>query len=599
MELHAMYSDTVRSLESSTAGKATIGPYLAHTRVAYFSMEIALRAEMHTYSGGLGVLAGDTARACADLELPMVFVTLISRKGYLQQAIDAAGHQQDHDDPWDTNAFCTPLRAKVAVVIEGHEVWVRPWLYPLYSPTGYSIPILLLDTDLPENRPEDRGITDQLYGGDEVYRLKQEIVLGIGGLRLLPALGFHVSTYHLNEGHAALLALDLLRRSSRPSDQVKAGGLKYSISRVREACIFTTHTPVDAGHDRFSYELFAHLLQGYIEPDQVRQLAGDDRLNMTRLALNLSGYINGVAMRHAQVATRMFPGYDIRAVTNGVHAPTWAHPAFAALFNRHASGWGYLPTVMMAFDQLPADEVWQAHQQAKGDLIELVARTSGVTLDPEVPILGYARRFAIYKRPGLLFSDLERLKAIHAAHPFQIVMAGKAHPRDEGAKQQIREVHEHIHALAPQIRIAFLPNYDLDIARTIIAGADVWLNTPEKPLEASGTSGMKAAINGVLNLSSVDGWWVEGWIEGVTGWAIGTAAPVPDATAEALYDKLDRVVLPMYHQNRDGWVWMMRQAISKIGSTFNTHSMMRRYATEAYLQRRPGRRVGAHAPRTL
>ena len=589
-----MSMDTLALPESSNVAKATIGPYLGHTRVAYFSMEIALRTEIHTYSGGLGVLAGDTARASADLELPMVFVTLLCRQGYLRQGIDATGRQVDQADPWTPRDYATPLRAKVALLIEGHEVWVRPWLYPLESLVGHTVPVLFLDTDLPENRPEDRGITDMLYGGDETYRLKQEIVLGIGGLRLLSALGFQIATYHLNEGHAALLALDLLRRYPRPPDQVAPGELKYDVARVREQCIFTTHTPVEAGHDRFSYELFGHLLQGYVDLAQVRHLAGES-LNMTRLALSLSAYINGVAIRHAEVTTRMFPGYDIRAVTNGVHLPTWVHPAFAELFNRHSREWGYLPEVMVRFDQLPDQDVWNAHLRAKQDLIEMVDRIAGVRLDPDLPLIGFARRVATYKRPGLLFSDLERLRAIHAARPFQMIIAGKAHPHDGPAKDLIHRLHEVMAQLSPDIRIAFLPNYDLGIAGQVIAGPDIWLNNPEPPLEASGTSGMKAAVNGVLNLSVLDGWWVEACIEGVTGWAIGNDRhDACTASAADLYDTLEHVVLPLYYDDRERWIWMMRQSISKIGSTFNAHRMMRRYAAEAYLPRRPVSRTGPY-----
>lgn len=569
-----------------SASILTIGPYLARTRVAYFSMEIALHPEIHTYSGGLGVLAGDTARTSADLSLPMVFVTLLCRHGYLHQEIDAEGRQVDHPDPWSPEDHATPLRVKVALLIEGREVWVRPWLYLLKSPAGGSAPVLLLDTDLPENQAEDRHITSALYGGDHVYRLKQEIVLGIGGLRILGALGFQIASYHLNEGHAALLALDLLRRYPRPPDQVSPGQLRYDVAQVRERCIFTTHTPVDAGHDRFSYELFGHLLQGFVELDQLRQLAGSDRLNMTRLALSLSGYINGVAVKHAEVATRMFPDYRIRAVTNGIHVPTWAHPAFSELFNRHSKDWGYLPMNMLRFDQLPPEDVWRAHVSAKADLIALTRRITGVSLDPELPILGFARRVATYKRPGLLFSDLERLAAIHAVRPFQLVFAGKAHPHDGPAKELIRDIHQVIAKLAPTLSIAFLPNYDLGIAPIVIAGADVWLNTPEPPLEASGTSGMKAAINGVLNLSVLDGWWIEACIEGVTGWSIDDDGKGShSASAAHLYDKLEHTVLPLYYEQRERWIWMMMQSISKIGSTFNSHRMMLRYIAEAYLPR--------------
>lgn len=571
---------------------ATIGPYLARTRVAYFSMEIALQAEIHTYSGGLGVLAGDTARTSADLALPMAFVTLLYRQGYLRQEIDPHGRQVDLADPWSPEDHATPLRAKVALVVEGREVWIRPWLYVLISPAGGSTPVLLLDTDLPENHADDRGITNALYAGDSAYRLKQEIVLGIGGLRILSALGFQIARYHLNEGHAALLALDLLRRHPRPPDQVSPSQLHYDVAQVRERCVFTTHTPVEAGHDCFSYELFGHLLQGYFPLDQLRQLAGSDRLNMTRLALALSGYINGVAVKHAEVTTRMFPDYDIRAVTNGIHVRSWVHPAFAQLFNRHSHDWGYLPMHMLRFDQLPAEAVWCAHTSAKADLIALTHRLSGIELDPQLPILGFARRVTTYKRPGLLFSDLERLTAIHAQHPFQLVFAGKAHPHDGPAKELIHELNQVIAKLAPVVRIAFLPNYDLGIAPVVVAGADVWLNTPEPPLEASGTSGMKAAVNGVLNLSVLDGWWIEACIEGVTGWSIGDGVyDGHPASAAHLYDKLEHSVLPLFYNQHERWVWMMQQSISKIGSFFSSHRMMLRYVAEAYLPRHGARDV--------
>lgn len=576
----------------------TIGPFLGYTRIAYFSMEIAVRVEMHTYSGGLGVLAGDTARAAADLELPMVFVTLLCRMGYLRQEIDVDGAQVESADPWPPERYAIPLRAKVAVIIEGREVWVRPWLYKLESALGNPVPVLLLDTDLPENAADDRRITDTLYGGGDVYRLKQEIVLGIAGLRVLQALGFQISTYHLNEGHAALLALDLLRRYPRPPDALSESEISYDIARVRSACIFTTHTPVEAGHDRFSYALFEHLLQGYIGLDQLRLLAGANDLNMTLLALNLSGYVNGVAIRHAKTATEMFPGYDIRAVTNGVHVPSWAHPAYAELFNRFSHDWGFDPEVFVRFDQLPDDAVWAAHQAAKADLLAMVASRTGVQLDPIQPVFGFARRMTAYKRPDLLFTDIERLRAIHAHWPFQIVLSGKAHPHDQPGKDLVRRLHELMRELAPDLPIVFIPNYDLDIAKVLVAGADVWLNTPQPPLEASGTSGMKAAVNGVVNFSVLDGWWVEACIEGVTGWAIEDHLGNQLAST-SLYDKLEHELLPLYYTNRAKWIWMMKQSISKIGSFFNSHRMMRRYAAEAYIQRRPAARIGSHGNRIV
>jgi glycogen phosphorylase len=568
----------------------TIGPYVGSTDIAYFTMEIALRPEMHTYSGGLGVLAGDTARSCADLELPIVFVTLIHRQGYLRQEINGNGDQIEHPDPWTPEDFATPLRAKVACLIEGREVWVRPWLHVLASGPGLDVPVLLLDTDLHENAPEDRRITDTLYGGDQTYRFKQEIVLGIGGLRILQALGFDIRRYHMNEGHAALLALDLLRRHPRPLDEVLPGQLRYNVGPVRERCVFTTHTPVDAGHDRFPYSMLEHLLQGYVDTEQVKIIAGENELNMTRLALNLSDFVNGVASRHAETTTRMFPGYKIRAISNGVHLPTWAHESFRLLFTDHFPAWAHEPEAMVRLDQLPDDGVWQAHTTAKSDLVLLVKERTGIELDPSVPTLGFARRMTAYKRPDLLFTDLDQLLQINSRHPFQLVMAGKSHPNDGSGKFLIRRIHDHIGELRHHMRIAFLPNYDMELAETLVAGADVWLNTPEPPLEASGTSGMKAALNGVLNLSVLDGWWVEAAIEGVTGWSIGqdgghNGAPgQARANAQDLYQKLESVVLPLYYHDRGRWIWMMKQSISKIAGYFNTQRMMRRYAAEAYLR---------------
>lgn len=566
----------------------TIGPFLADARIAYFSMEIAIDPRMHTYSGGLGVLAGDTARSAADLELPMVFVTLVCHQGYLRQEIDANGWQIDHPDPWNVREHAEPLRSKIALLIEGREVWIRPWLVVLRGHTGSSLPVLLLDTDLPENAPRDREITHRLYGGDRAYRLKQEAVLGIGGLRILQALGFTIRNYHLNEGHAALLALDLLRRVPRSADQVGKGMVAYDVDAVRRQCIFTTHTPIAAGHDRFDYDLFDQILAGYFPREQLRLLAGSDELNMTQLALNLSSFVNGVAERHALTSAGMFPGYRIRAVTNGVHLPTWTHPAFVDLFNAHSHCWAHDPQTMVQFDHLPAAGVAKAHRVAKLGLIERVRSETGVELDPDLPILGYARRMTSYKRPHMLFHDLERLKAIHRAYPFQVVMAGKAHPADTPGKETIQRIHRHIRELGAAPRVVFLPGYDVNLAKVIVPGVDIWLNTPEPPLEASGTSGMKAALNGVLNLSVLDGWWIEACMEGITGWAIGHDGEPTNASSHPadLYDKLERVVLPLYFNDRDRWIWMMRQAISKIPPYFNTQRMMRRYAAEAYIVRR-------------
>lgn len=554
-------------------------------RIAYFSMEIALRNEIPTYSGGLGVLAGDTVRSCADLELPLIAVSLVSRAGHFRQKLDDKGRQSEEPDWWKPGQWATPLEAKIAVDIEGRAVWVGGWLYVLKGHTNGRVPVILLDTDLDENQPGDREITHYLYGGDASYRLKQEIVLGLGGLRILQALGFTILQYHMNEGHSALLALELLRKYKHPPNEMRAGELPYDIPRVRELCNFTTHTPVEAGQDKFPYDMVKRLLGDYIDIVTLKSLAGQDNLNMTRLALNLSQYVNGVAKRHAEVSERLYAGYRIHAVTNGVHPFTWTAASFASLYDKYLPGWCHQPELLVRADQIPDEAIWNAHVQAKQSLIEKVNTICSVSMDPEVPIFGYARRMTEYKRPDLLFTDIERLKSIARKRPFQVVLAGKAHPLDKGGKRLIELLYSHMRELSDVIRIAYFPNYDMEIALRMVSGVDAWLNTPLKPFEASGTSGMKAAFNGVPHLSVLDGWWLEGYIEGVTGWAVGDSEDSDNGDdADSLYKKLEMTVLPMYYENRAGWVGVMKGAICKNASYFNSHRMMRRYATEAYIR---------------
>jgi len=504
--------------------------FLQEPRIAYFSMEMALRSEIPTYAGGLGVLAGDTLRTAADLSLPLVGVTLISRAGYFRQQIDSGGRQLELPASWEPSRWARPLDAKVAVRIEGRPVWVRAWLYRIESHLGGRAPVILLDTDLPENAPADREITHFLYGGDDEYRLKQEMILGMGGVRVLHALGFKVSAYHMNEGHSALLGVELLRRFTYPQNDLRGDESPYDVPRVRDLCRFTTHTPVEAGHDRFSYELVARLFgdsnnNGGGTPDELaelRRLGGADSLNMTQLALSLSDFVNGVAKRHAEVSMKMHPGYRVRAITNGVHPYTWTAPSMRALYDRYVPGWCHEPELLGRAGSIPAAALLDAHRQAKQALIECVRALTGRTLLPDVAVLGFARRMTAYKRPQLLFSDCERLRAIARQHPFQIVLAGKAHPRDEEGKRLIAELHEHAGALVDAVPVVYLPDYDLALAQLLVSGCDLWVNTPLPPLEASGSSGMKAACNGVPSLSVSDGWWVEGCVEGMTGWSIET-----------------------------------------------------------------------------
>jgi glycogen phosphorylase len=563
--------------------------YTRQPRVAYFSMEIALRSDIPTYSGGLGVLAGDTMRSAADLEIPIVAVTLVSREGYFRQGLDARGLQSELPDTWAPETEASATDAKVAVHLEGRRVWIQAWLYEIKGHLNGVTPVLLLDTDVSGNSLEDRRLTHHLYGGDDAYRLKQEAILGIGGVKMLHALGFQIRQFHLNEGHAALLALELARRAAHASDdralpEAGRADAAYDIAAVRAQCNFTTHTPIEAGHDKFSYDLVERVL-GADARSELQRVGGQDRLNMTRLAMNFSDYVNGVAKSHAEVSAAMFSGYRVRAIPNGVHPYTWTATSFARLYNEHMPGWCHEPEVLVRADQIPDAAIWQAHVEAKRAMIRLVGERTGVELDPEAMTIGFARRMTAYKRPDLVFSDLAALRELAARHPLQMVLAGKAHPRDEQGKQLIARLHARQAELAEggAVPVVFVPGYDMATAKELIAGADLWLNTPRPPLEASGTSGMKASLNGVPSLSVLDGWWNEGCIPGVTGWAIDPGRQESDeAAAASLYARLREEVLPLFYEDRSAWIAVMKGAISKNASRFNSHRMLRRYVSDAY-----------------
>jgi len=566
--------------------------FIAEPMIAYFSMEIGVKNDIPTYSGGLGILAGDTIKSAADLKLPLVAVTLISRKGYFSQEIDENGWQKEKPTGWDPAKHLKLLSGKAMVLIEGREVFVQAWLYTVVSPTGGKVPILFLDTDVGENAPQDRSITDQLYGGDIAYRIKQEVVLGMGGVRVLQALDFHIKKFHMNEGHASFLALELLHKFKRDIESVWDERSVWDIARVRDLCVFTTHTPVEAGHDKFPYPLVKQVLGELIPFDVLKDLAGKDSLNMTLLALSLSKYVNGVAKKHGEVSQHMFPGYHIHAITNGVHTFTWTCDEMAKLFDKYIPGWANEPELFVRSGSIPELELWEAHREAKRKLLTYVGHATGVVMDPNVLTFGFARRATAYKRPHLLFHDVNRLLEITEKGRLQIIYAGKAHPNDDNGKRLIQGIYGYRDRLKGKISIAFLPGYDMDIALNLVSGVDVWLNTPLRPLEASGTSGMKAAHNGVVNFSVLDGWWIEGHIEGFTGWSIGgppTETELPGvsdaADAADLYDKLEKLIIPRYYDtNKSRWSRMMKNAISKNAYYFNSHRMMRRYVTEAYIR---------------
>lgn len=560
----------------------------ASRTVAYFCMEIAIHPDVPTYAGGLGILAGDTLRSAADLEIPLVAVTLLYRKGYFAQQLDQSGWQSEQAVEWDVGAVMRELPQRAVVELEGRNVALRAWRYDVRGTGGFVVPVYLLDSDLPENSPWDRELTGSLYGGDAHTRLCQEIVLGIGGVRMLRALGYtQVRKFHMNEGHASLLTLQLLDERRLQSGQARL--TESDLEAVQSQCVFTTHTPVAAGHDRFDLD-HARRVIGEREIFSVLPIfQREGVLNMTTLALHLSRYVNGVAKRHGEVSQQMFPEFEVGWITNGVHPATWTAPSFQTLFDRYTPGWrGYCAALRNAVT-IPEEDLWQAHLAAKRELLDGVQRETGVRMDETILTIGFGRRMTGYKRPDLLLSDLGRLQQIaETAGDLQIVYAGKAHPHDDAGKRLIQQIVEVGRRLGGPLRLAFLGNYNMRIARLMTAGVDLWLNTPLPPLEASGTSGMKAALNGVPSLSVLDGWWVEGCVEGVTGWAIhpGGAGGQPDdgsTHAGLLYDKLERVILPAYYFAPVRYRDVMRQTIAFNAPYFNTHRMLEDYLLRAYL----------------
>ena len=552
--------------------------------VAYFSMEIALDRAIPTYSGGLGVLAGDTLRSAADLAVPVVGITLLHRKGYFEQHLDPKGNQTETPAAWSPEDILEPVDARAVVHIEGRPVHIRAWKYSVRGVTGHDVPVYLLDTQLPENSEWDCTLTDLLYGGDSHYRLCQEVVLGMGGALLLRALNCQADIYHLNEGHSALLTLCLL-------DWYLDGRKPFEldendIEEVRRRCVFTTHTPVPAGHDRFPLDLVRRVLGNeQLALLEAANIVDEGVLNMTHLALRLSRFVNGVAMKHREVSQGMFPDFPIDAITNGVHATTWTSPPVQALLDRRIPEWRTDNLYLRYAVSIPLPEIRAAHAEAKTAMIAAVAQRTGISLDPKVFTIGFARRATPYKRADLLFTDPNRLAEIATGvGPIQIVFGGKAHPNDNGGKDLIRRIHQAADKLADLITVVYVENYEMTIASKIVGGVDLWLNNPMKPLEASGTSGMKAALNGVPSLSVLDGWWIEGHVEGVTGWSIGGIESEGDQSKDAneIYLKLERVILPLYYGLPFAYAEVMRSSIALNGSFFNTQRMVEQYVRNAY-----------------
>ena len=548
-------------------------------------MEIGIDNRIHTYSGGLGVLAGDMAYSFADLGYPATFVTLLPRNGYTSQKLDSSAGQLDAPDPWDWKALLSPTGARATMEIWGKRQTVGAWEYKIRGKTETSV--LFLDVDYPDNDKGVRDATDRLYGGEPNDRLTQDIILGIGGYRVLKALGREVDMYHLNESHAAFATIELLRDAG-------------SSEAARRKCAFTTHTPVAAGNDVFRLETVEEALRGYSWVNW-KEESSDGVVNLSRLASKYSGATSAVSMKHSFVAERVIGHDNIAYVTNGAYHRRWVHPELRKLYDEHLKGWEETPSLLGSAVELPSEELSNAHAVAKGSLVSLVNLHNPGHFDESILTICVAKRITGYKRNGMLLGDLERIQRIaEEKGNLQVVYAGKTHAKDASAKGMLADILRKADLLnrgSGKVKVAVLENYDIDMAKVLVAGADVWLNNPRRPLEACGTSGIKAAMNGVLNLSVYDGWWLEGGIDGVNGWGVGKRTDWTDLTDSVdgedeadLYSKLSSTVLPTYYKDEERWVDMQKRSIATVGPLFNSYRMVEEYVTKVY-----GRAAGAPA----
>lgn len=613
-------------------------------QVAYFSAEFAITIALPIFSGGLGVLAGDHLKSASDVGVPLVAVTLMYREGYFNQRIDGEGRQHETYDKNDPRLLPLTLERMEdgSPVVVSFPMLDRETFAQVWRADVGRVRLYLLDTDIEANAPGDRRITDRLYGGDNEHRLRQEIALGVGGVRALHALGIRPTVIHLNEGHAAFAAIEQIRESLKSYEN----GAFFAASRkLSQRIVFTTHTPVPAGHDMFPANMMERYLGGYVwhmrEPWRRFLAVGrhdatddDEPFNMTLLALRLSGRRNGVSKLHGEVSRRMWSGVwpgipdeetPIRSITNGVHLPTWVAPRQADLYERHIdSGWANLrdDAAWQRAAGIPGEELWSARREMRTRMVAHVRhvlakqlarrqddpRQARYALDPEALTVVFARRFATYKRATLLLSEPERLVKLLFGSKIQFVFAGKAHPKDEPGKELLRQIYSFgkTHGLAD--KFLFVEEYDVELAHYLVSGADVWLNVPRKPYEASGTSGMKAAANGALNLSIPDGWWAEAWAEHnkldhPIGWSIDAphvGAGQDRADADALFTLLEKQVVPLFYDRDEkgiphNWCNHVKASIQQVVPFFNTHRMVREYVTEAYMPAHQSGRNGSSA----
>ena len=554
--------------------KGYVENVIRESNIIYTSMEIGLHERVKTYSGGLGILAGDTLRSCADKHIPVSAITLLYKKGYFKQRIEN-GEQYEEEQPWNHKEFLIPFKEHtVTVHLDREDVHVQPWVGIIVGQDKHLVPIILLDTDIAANSDNSKYITNKLYDAGQRNRLKQEAVLGIAGKRVLKSFNpYHVHTYHMNEGHAALAPLEdtkeLRKTYAYSKEDVK--------NLIKQTHVFTTHTPVPAGHDRFNHSLIDDVLHEE-DVDWTYLRDGEHgEVNMTKLAMTMSHYINGVAKKHGEVSQNMFPEHDIDYITNGIHLPTWTHPSIQKVYDDHVPGWRENPDLLQDVEmRVSPDDVWNAHMEAKRDLIQHVHERTGEQLDEDKLIIGFARRFATYKRATLMFQDLERFKNLSRGK-IQVVFAGKAHPADRAGKDLIKRIHEVKEELQGDVNIVFVEDYDIDLGKHLVSGCDIWQNNPVPPKEASGTSGMKAVANGVPNLSVLDGWWIEGVLkEPDSGWIIHQTGE-PQSNLYRQYED----IIQSYYEEPDVFKQKMMKSM-KLAAYFNTHRMVDEYSDKAW-----------------
>ena len=552
------------------------------TQIAYISMEIGMDSNIPTYSGGLGVLSGDTVRSAADLEIPMVGICLCYSSGYFYQLFNENGEQKEKEISWSFFYEFEKVEKPITIKIQDKIIKVSAWLYRVIGQSGHVVPIYLLTTDVEGNEDWQRRLTAALYDStSRWHRIVQEMILGIGGVRLLKSLGYNnIKVYHINEGHGTFATLELLK------------DMNGDIEKVRKYVAFTTHTPVPAGHDRFNYNLVKDVFRNDL-PSNIKELGGQNELNMTVLGMNLSGYRNGVAKKHGEISSKMFPSYEIDYITNGIHHPFWVSKPIRKIFTKKWPNWKANPSVLQNAIEIDDLELFDAHIENKFNLISYQKGHSWNLLDEELITIGFARRFATYKRATLIFHDIDRLGKICKGN-IQFIFAGKAHPKDQAGKDYIKKIFKSGGYLLDNygVKVVLIENYNMDLAHMLVSGVDIWLNTPNRYREASGTSGMKAALNGVLNLSVQDGWWLEGYKRNpLAGWAIGPDDSDPkaaennwDIDSNYIYEILENEIIPTY-MDHDEWIFKQKNAIS-LAAYFNTHRMIEEYAEKAYRLKR-------------